>query len=307
MGDDHLMDLVGPFAQTTDCPLEKWFRDAKIYQIFEGTAQVQRLVIARMQAAHCSDAAQEAESPRCVSRLPGRGRFARRSLAGVRPLCLIVVLARSPAATPRPTRRPRPPDPLHSYDGRVIRGWLLALERQDYEQAAYFAPNALIDQGDPYRLRSKSDAFAFNASLPCRADLVDLKGGGAHVLATFKLREGPGGDCTGRVRVRYTIREGKFTEWRQLEEPDGQPRLVLQQLTGAALVDLGAAAQEADHRLQLPVRELADERRAHLAERAVRLPCAPVGLRGQLEHHAAGRRIACPLTKPRARAGRARW
>src|SRR3954464_16075696 len=46
-----LMDLVGPFAQTTDCPLEKWFRDAKIYQIFEGTAQVQRLVVSRMRAA----------------------------------------------------------------------------------------------------------------------------------------------------------------------------------------------------------------------------------------------------------------
>jgi alkylation response protein AidB-like acyl-CoA dehydrogenase len=44
-----LMDLVGDYAQTTDCPLEKWFRDAKIYQIFEGTAQVQRLVISRMQ------------------------------------------------------------------------------------------------------------------------------------------------------------------------------------------------------------------------------------------------------------------
>jgi hypothetical protein len=44
------MDLVGPYAQTTDCPLEKWFRDAKIYQLFEGTAQVQRLVISRMQA-----------------------------------------------------------------------------------------------------------------------------------------------------------------------------------------------------------------------------------------------------------------
>ena len=44
-----LMDLVGPFAQTTDCPLEKFFRDAKIYQLFEGTAQVQRLVISRMQ------------------------------------------------------------------------------------------------------------------------------------------------------------------------------------------------------------------------------------------------------------------
>ncbi|MBM3668177.1 MAG: acyl-CoA dehydrogenase [Actinobacteria bacterium] len=45
-----LMDLVGPYAQSTDCPLEKWFRDAKIYQLFEGTAQVQRLVISRMQA-----------------------------------------------------------------------------------------------------------------------------------------------------------------------------------------------------------------------------------------------------------------
>ncbi len=45
-----LMDLVGPYAQTADCPLEKWFRDAKIYQLFEGTAEIQRLVIARMQA-----------------------------------------------------------------------------------------------------------------------------------------------------------------------------------------------------------------------------------------------------------------
>jgi acyl-CoA dehydrogenase len=44
-----LMDLVGDYAQTTECPLEKWFRDAKIYQLFEGTAQIQRLVISRMQ------------------------------------------------------------------------------------------------------------------------------------------------------------------------------------------------------------------------------------------------------------------
>jgi acyl-CoA dehydrogenase len=44
-----LMDLVGEAAWSTDCPLEKFFRDAKIYQLFEGTAQVQRLVISRMQ------------------------------------------------------------------------------------------------------------------------------------------------------------------------------------------------------------------------------------------------------------------
>jgi acyl-CoA dehydrogenase len=58
-----LMDLVGPFAQTSDCPLEKWFRDAKIYQIFEGTAQVQRLVISRMQAQHYRDASDSEDKP----------------------------------------------------------------------------------------------------------------------------------------------------------------------------------------------------------------------------------------------------
>src|SRR6266511_2296439 len=56
-----LMDLVGEEAQSTDCPLEKWFRDAKIYQIFEGTAQIQRLVIARMQAAEYAERLQFAK------------------------------------------------------------------------------------------------------------------------------------------------------------------------------------------------------------------------------------------------------
>jgi alkylation response protein AidB-like acyl-CoA dehydrogenase len=55
-----LMDLVGPYAQTTDCPLEKWFRDAKIYQIFEGTAQVQRLVVSRMQRQEYADSIKQA-------------------------------------------------------------------------------------------------------------------------------------------------------------------------------------------------------------------------------------------------------
>jgi len=44
-----LMDLVGPEASLAEHPLEKFFRDAKIYQLFEGTAQVQRLVVSRMQ------------------------------------------------------------------------------------------------------------------------------------------------------------------------------------------------------------------------------------------------------------------
>lgn len=47
----RIMDLIGPEAWSTDLPFEKFFRDAKIYQIFEGTAQVQRLVISRLQVA----------------------------------------------------------------------------------------------------------------------------------------------------------------------------------------------------------------------------------------------------------------
>jgi alkylation response protein AidB-like acyl-CoA dehydrogenase len=50
-----LMDLVGPHAWSTDCPLEKFFRDAKIYQLFEGTAEIQRMVISRMQAAEYAE------------------------------------------------------------------------------------------------------------------------------------------------------------------------------------------------------------------------------------------------------------
>lgn len=56
----RLMDLVGPAAATS--PLEKWFRDAKIYQLFEGTAQVQRLVISRMQAGEYRERLQGAKA-----------------------------------------------------------------------------------------------------------------------------------------------------------------------------------------------------------------------------------------------------
>jgi hypothetical protein len=120
---------------------------------------------------------------------------------------------------PEPARSASPPTKRYSYEARVIRGWLLALERQDYDGAAYyFAPGAIIDQGRPYRLRDQAAARAFNAALPCRADLIDLKHESETVLASFRLRRGPGGECSGVVKVRYTIREGKFTEWRQLPE-----------------------------------------------------------------------------------------
>jgi acyl-CoA dehydrogenase len=55
-----LMDLVGPHAQSAECPLEKWFRDAKIYELFEGTAEIQKLVISRMQVTEYEERLREA-------------------------------------------------------------------------------------------------------------------------------------------------------------------------------------------------------------------------------------------------------
>jgi hypothetical protein len=116
---------------------------------------------------------------------------------------------------------PRKQDPLRTPEGRIIRDWLMALERSDYGQAAtYFAPGAIVDQGRPIRLPDAAAARFFNASLPCRADLIRLRDEGAKVLASFRLRHGPGGPCEGVVQVRFTIKRGRFTEWRQLVEPE---------------------------------------------------------------------------------------
>jgi len=119
----------------------------------------------------------------------------------------------------QPDRSTRPE--LRSPAGRLIRDWLMALEREDYVQAAsYFARGAIVDQGRAFRLDGPVEARFFNATLPCRADLVRLRDEGAgEVLATFRLRTGPGGPCDGFVQVRYTIEHGKFTEWHQLPEP----------------------------------------------------------------------------------------
>jgi hypothetical protein len=143
------------------------------------------------------------------------------------PIALVaLVLLAAGCEEDEPEVDPLPPPVQQGaeYEKRVIRGWLLALQRDDYDGAAhYFARGALIDQGDPYRLRGPSDARTFNASLPCRADLAGVEDEpGPKSLASFRLREGPGGPCSGIVKVRFTIREGTFTEWRQLpEEPEG--------------------------------------------------------------------------------------
>jgi acyl-CoA dehydrogenase len=44
---DEAIQILGGYGYIRDFPVEKWHRDAKIYQIWEGTAEIQRLVIAR--------------------------------------------------------------------------------------------------------------------------------------------------------------------------------------------------------------------------------------------------------------------
>lgn len=41
------VEMMGPIGYTRDYLLEKWFRDAKITDIYEGTGQINRLVVAR--------------------------------------------------------------------------------------------------------------------------------------------------------------------------------------------------------------------------------------------------------------------
>jgi acyl-CoA dehydrogenase len=41
------VEIMGPMGYTRDMLLEKWFRDAKISDIYEGTGQINRLIVAR--------------------------------------------------------------------------------------------------------------------------------------------------------------------------------------------------------------------------------------------------------------------
>jgi alkylation response protein AidB-like acyl-CoA dehydrogenase len=41
------IQILGGYGYTRDYPVERWHRDAKIYEIFEGTSEIQQLVIAR--------------------------------------------------------------------------------------------------------------------------------------------------------------------------------------------------------------------------------------------------------------------
>ena len=56
------LSLLGSYGYSDDCVAGKLVRDAKILQIYEGTNQVQRLVIARQLLAGAEPAKSQAQS-----------------------------------------------------------------------------------------------------------------------------------------------------------------------------------------------------------------------------------------------------
>lgn len=43
----EVLDIIGPAGGSLNCPVQRFFRDAKLYQIGEGSSQIQQLVISR--------------------------------------------------------------------------------------------------------------------------------------------------------------------------------------------------------------------------------------------------------------------
>lgn len=112
-------------------------------------------------------------------------------------------------------------------EAAAIRGWSEALNAGKFDRAAaFFARDAIVEQGQPIRLPDRSAAVAFNKSLPCRAVVTDVEDKGKSIVAAFRLRPGPSGAkrvCDSNARVRFKFSGNKFIEWRQLAEPDAAP------------------------------------------------------------------------------------
>ena len=70
----------GGWGYVSDLPVEKWYRDAKLYSIFEGTSEIQRVVISRALAESVDDPPLHHGPPRTngtIGRRLGRGTPAR--------------------------------------------------------------------------------------------------------------------------------------------------------------------------------------------------------------------------------------
>ena len=111
-------------------------------------------------------------------------------------------------------------------DVEVIEGWAGALADGEVEAAAdYFAIPSTAENGTLLtKIDSRTDAIAFNESLPCGGEVVSAQTAGDFTTATFELSDRPGGDCGqgagGTASTAFQIEDGKIVEWRRI---DGLP------------------------------------------------------------------------------------
>ena len=149
-------------------------------------------------------------------------------------LALAATLGACSGSDPEPTSAgsggeiPGGADPA---DARVSDEWATALSEGDLEGAAeYFAIPSVAENGPVLiEIRELGDARAFNASLPCGAELVRAAAQGDFVVATFELTERPGpGACGtgtgGTARTAFVIEDGEIVEWRRVGSGSGGER-----------------------------------------------------------------------------------
>jgi hypothetical protein len=118
------------------------------------------------------------------------------------------------------------PGGAESEEVEVIRDWADDLRAGDVEAAAdHFKLPSVAENGTPpLALRTRGQVRAFNASLPCGAELTKAESHAGFIIATFELTERPGpGDCgTGvgeTAQTAFLIEDGLIVEWHRV--PDG--------------------------------------------------------------------------------------
>ncbi|MEO7197072.1 MAG: hypothetical protein ABIZ50_01220 [Solirubrobacterales bacterium] len=114
-------------------------------------------------------------------------------------------------------------------DLKVIEEWSSALSDGDVRgAAAYFATPSTAENGAVIAIESPADAIAFNASLPCGAEVIAANTQGDFTSATFRLSDRPGGGCGpgagSEASTSFQIEGGKIVEWRRIDMPQGGPK-----------------------------------------------------------------------------------
>ena len=109
----------------------------------------------------------------------------------------------------------------------MIRDWADDLRGGDLEAAAdHFQLPSLAQNGTaPIELTTRDQVRAFNASLPCGAELTEAEDHGHFTIATFELTERPGGGECGTgvgetARTAFVIEDGLITRWIRVVDED---------------------------------------------------------------------------------------